>query len=77
MRITAGACKGMEISTPSGRTTRPTGAKLRQALMNRLATDIEGQIVVDAYAGSGAIGLEALSRGARKCVFVESDRHAA
>ncbi|MCE1178846.1 MAG: 16S rRNA (guanine(966)-N(2))-methyltransferase RsmD [Micrococcales bacterium] len=78
-RIIAGAAGGRRIETPPGSGTRPTSDRVREALFSRLeALDaIEGRLVVDLYAGSGALGLEALSRGARGVILVEHDRRAA
>ena len=75
MRIIAGAKKGHRIAAPKGDNTRPTGDRVREALFNTLGP-LEDATVADLFAGSGALGLEALSRGARSCVFVESG-HAA
>lgn len=63
---------------PDGTTTRPTTDKVRQAVFNSLTSMgvIEGAVVADLFAGSGALGIEALSRGAERCTFVERDRHA-
>jgi 16S rRNA (guanine966-N2)-methyltransferase len=72
MRIIAGTHKGRRIAAPKGDHTRPTGDRVREALFN-LVGPVDGASVLDLYAGSGALGLEALSRGARRCVFVESD----
>jgi 16S rRNA (guanine966-N2)-methyltransferase len=73
MRIIAGSRKGHRIAAPKGGGTRPTGDRVREALFSMLGP-IDGVKVLDLFAGSGALGLEALSRGARHCVFVESDR---
>jgi 16S rRNA (guanine966-N2)-methyltransferase len=75
MRIIAGSRKGTTIVAPRGRTTRPTGDRVREAAFN-LIGPVEGASVLDVFAGSGAMGLEALSRGAARAVFVESDREA-
>jgi 16S rRNA (guanine966-N2)-methyltransferase len=72
MRIIAGTHKGRRIAAPKGAHTRPTGDRVREALFN-LVGPVDDAAVLDLYAGSGALGLEALSRGARRCVFVESD----
>ena len=72
MRIIAGTHKGRRIAAPKGDQTRPTGDRVREALFN-LVGPVDGASVLDLYAGSGALGLEALSRGARRCLFVESD----
>ena len=75
MRIIAGARKGARIFAPKGSDTRPTGDRVREAAFN-LIGPLEGARVIDLYAGSGAMGLEALSRGAERVVFVETDRAA-
>lgn len=75
MRIIAGSRKGARIFAPKGLDTRPTGDRVREAAFN-LVGPVEGADVLDLFAGSGAMGLEALSRGARSAVFVESDRQA-
>ena len=72
MRIIAGSRKGHRIEAPPGRTTRPTGDRVREAAFN-LIGPVDGASVLDLYAGSGAMGIEALSRGAETAVFVESD----
>jgi len=77
MRIVAGLYGGRRIRAPSGDTTRPTVERVREALFNRLGREVLGARVLDAYAGSGALGIEALSRGARSAVFVEKARSAA
>jgi 16S rRNA (guanine966-N2)-methyltransferase len=76
MRIVAGSRKGHRIAAPKGVVTRPTSDRVREALFSIVGT-VEGAVVVDLFAGSGALGLEALSRGARSCLFVERDRAAA
>jgi 16S rRNA (guanine966-N2)-methyltransferase len=75
VRIIAGSHKGHRIAAPKGEHTRPTGDRVREALFN-LVGPVDDASVLDLYAGSGALGLEALSRGARRCVFVDSDRAA-
>jgi len=75
MRIVAGSRKGHTIQAPKGLATRPTSDRVREAAFN-LIGPVDGASVLDLYAGSGAMGLEALSRGAAKAVFVESDRDA-
>ena len=76
MRIVAGSKKGHRIAAPKGVVTRPTGDRVREAAFS-LIGPVEGAAVLDLYAGSGALGLEALSRGAASCLFVERDRDAA
>jgi len=75
MRIVAGSRKGHRISAPRGVVTRPTGDRVREAAFS-LVGPVDGVAVLDLFAGSGAMGLEALSRGAARCVFVERDREA-
>ena len=77
MRIIAGSRKGSRIFAPKGTETRPTGDRVREAAFNLLGPGAaEGASVLDLFAGSGAMGLEALSRGAETATFVESDRDA-
>ena len=76
MRIIAGTHRGRKIVAPKGLDTRPTGDRVREAAFN-LIGPVDGATVLDLFAGSGAMGLEALSRGAGRAVFVESDRAAA
>ena len=75
MRIVAGRRKGHTIYAPKGMDTRPTGDRVREAAFN-LIGPVDGASVLGLYAGSGAMGLEALSRGAERAVFVESNREA-
>jgi 16S rRNA (guanine966-N2)-methyltransferase len=72
LRIVAGACGGRRIETPTGRATRPTTDRVREALFSILGASVEGATVLDLFAGSGALGIEALSRGAAEATFVES-----
>ena len=74
MRIIAGANKGRQLKTPKWAGLRPTSDKLRETLFNIVAARVPGSKVLDVFAGSGAIGLEALSRGASAAVFIEQDR---
>jgi len=82
MRIIAGELRGRRIAAPEGRTTRPTPDRVREALFSALESrlggpgSLEGLRVLDLFAGSGALGIEALSRGAARVTFVERDRHA-
>jgi 16S rRNA (guanine966-N2)-methyltransferase len=73
VRIIAGERKGHTIYAPRGRETRPTSDRVRENVFNIVAPWVEEARVLDLYAGSGAMGLEALSRGAASAVFVESD----
>ena len=75
MRIVAGSRKGHRIQAPKGVVTRPTGDRVREAAF-ALVGPLDGAAALDLFAGSGAMGLEALSRGAASCVFVERDRAA-
>jgi 16S rRNA (guanine966-N2)-methyltransferase len=75
MRIVAGSRRGHRIEAPKGVSTRPTGDRVREAAFS-LIGPVDGADVLDLFAGSGAMGLEALSRGAARAVFVESDRDA-
>jgi 16S rRNA (guanine966-N2)-methyltransferase len=77
MRIIAGEFKGRRLKAPKWDGLRPTSDKLRETLFNVLAPRIAGARVLDVFAGTGAVGLEALSRGAVRAVFIESDRRAA
>ena len=71
MRVIAGQYRSRVLAAPAGRNTRPTSDRMRETLFNVLAPHIEGAVFVDLYAGSGAVGIEALSRGARESIFVE------
>jgi 16S rRNA (guanine966-N2)-methyltransferase len=78
MRVVAGELRGRRIEAPEGRDTRPTTDKVREAVFNALGSldVVRDAAVADLFAGSGALGIEALSRGAASCVFVERDRRA-
>jgi 16S rRNA (guanine(966)-N(2))-methyltransferase RsmD len=76
MRVIAGSLKGRRLNTPGWDGLRPTSDKLRETLFNILAPRIAGARVLDAYAGTGALGIEALSRGAAAVTFIENDRRA-
>ena len=76
MRIIAGELKGRRLQAPTWTGLRPTSDKLRETLFNVVARRVPGARVLDLYAGTGAIGLEALSRGAAHVTFVESDPRA-
>ncbi|HWE86744.1 MAG TPA: RsmD family RNA methyltransferase [Terracidiphilus sp.] len=71
MRIIAGRLRSRRFEAPAGLATRPTSDRLRETLFNVLAARTEGAAFLDLYAGSGAVGMEALSRGAARVVFVE------
>jgi 16S rRNA (guanine966-N2)-methyltransferase len=76
MRIIAGTLKGRRLESPAWPGLRPTSDKLRETLFNVLGSRIEGARVLDGYAGTGAVGIEALSRGAAHVTFLDSDRRA-
>lgn len=77
MRIVGGSRRGMRLNSVPGTTTRPTGDMVKEALFNMLGDRMPDGTVLDLFAGSGALGIEALSRGAARAVFVEKDRRAA
>jgi len=77
IRIVAGQAGGLFIQTPRKFSSRPTQERVREALFSSIAPILPGARFVDAYAGSGAVGIEALSRGAGSCLFLEKNREAA
>jgi 16S rRNA (guanine966-N2)-methyltransferase len=78
VRVVAGTARGRRLVAPEGRDTRPTSDRVREAIFNSLHSlgAVEGAVALDLFAGSGALGIEALSRGARRCTFVETSRAA-
>ncbi len=78
MRVVAGESRGRPIVAPEGNRTRPTSDRVRESIFNMLFSlkATEDSAILDLYAGCGALGIEALSRGARHCTFVEQDRRA-
>ena len=76
IRVIAGTAKGRRLETPTWEGLRPTSDRLRETLFNILAPRMEGARVIDGYAGTGALGIEALSRGAARVWFVEPDARA-
>jgi len=76
MRVIGGEFRSRRLKTLPGLATRPTPDRLRETLFNVLAPLIADTVFLDAYAGTGAVGIEALSRGARRCIFVEKSRAA-
>ena len=79
MRVIAGQWRGRQLIAPKGEATRPTADRTREALFSMLVSRVgsfEGLAVADLFAGSGALGIEALSRGAATCLFVENDKPA-
>lgn len=77
MRVIAGKARRLKLLTPPGMDTRPTTDRTKETLFNILQPEINGSRFLDLFSGSGAIGIEALSRGAAYAVFVEKDRAAA
>ncbi len=76
LRIIAGELRGRRLAVPPGRRVRPTADRVREALFSILGAAVPGARVLDPYAGTGALGLEALSRGAATVTFLEPDREA-
>ena len=76
MRIITGKARGVRLKTLEGDATRPTGERCKEALFSMIQFDIEGREVLDLYAGSGQLGLEALSRGAASATFVDKSKQA-
>ena len=74
MRIISGQRRGHKIEGPKDRATRPTSDMVRESIFNILRDDVENRTVIDLFAGTGALGLEALSRGAARAIFVEQNR---
>jgi len=74
MRVITGIARGKRLVTPDGSDVRPTSDKVKEALFSALQFDIEGRRILDLFAGSGQLGIEALSRGAKSCVFVDNSR---
>ncbi|ADU51047.1 methyltransferase [Thermaerobacter marianensis DSM 12885] len=74
MRVTGGRWRGRPLRVPAGRQVRPTTDRVRQALFNILGPAVEGARVLDLFAGTGSLAIEALSRGAREALLVEADR---
>ncbi|MBR6676026.1 MAG: 16S rRNA (guanine(966)-N(2))-methyltransferase RsmD [Clostridia bacterium] len=76
MRIITGSARGIALDTLEGENTRPTGERAKEALFSMIQFDIEGRRCLDLFAGSGQLGLEALSRGAAHCIFIDEAREA-
>ncbi len=74
MRVIAGTARGMKLKSPRGEAVRPTADRVREALFSILGPRVIGAVFVDLFAGSGAVGIEALSRGALYCIFVEKEK---
>lgn len=77
MRIIAGCARGRQLKTRKGSPTRPTADRVKESCFNILSNRLQGAYFLDIFAGNGGIGLEALSRGAEKCVFIEKNAHCA
>lgn len=77
MRVITGTARGRRLETLAGEDTRPTAERVKEALFSAIQFDIEGRRVLDLFAGSGQLGIEALSRGAAGCVFVDKNPEAA
>ena len=73
MHIISGVCRGMTLVSPKGAPTRPTSARVREALIQMLEPELDSSVFIDLFAGTGAVGIEALSRGAKGAVFVEKN----
>lgn len=76
MRVIAGSARRIQLVTPAGRSTRPTTDRIKETLFNMIQNSLADAVFLDLFGGSGAIGIEALSRGAKKAVFAENDREA-
>ena len=76
LKIITGKAKGKILKTLEGEATRPTSQRIKEALFSSIQFDVEGRRVLDLFAGSGGLGLEALSRGAVSCMFIDSSREA-
>lgn len=77
MRVITGTAKGCRLQTLSGLDTRPTVERVKEGIFSAISFEVEGRRVLDLFAGSGQMGIEALSRGARSCTFVDRSREAA
>jgi 16S rRNA (guanine966-N2)-methyltransferase len=71
MRVIAGTSKGRRLVTPKSHSLRPTSDRVKESIFNILGKGIEGKVILDLFAGTGNLGIEALSRGAKKTIFVE------
>lgn len=72
MRVIAGSARSLPLKCPNGDGTRPTTDRIKETLFNMLQNEVPGAVFVDIFSGSGAIGIEALSRGAKKAYFIEN-----
>jgi 16S rRNA (guanine966-N2)-methyltransferase len=71
MKVTSGWAKNLTLLTPTGTETRPTRTRIREAVLSILQFDLQDKVVIDGFAGSGAMGIEMVSRGAKACLFVD------
>lgn len=76
MRIISGTSRGRKLVTPKDQSLRPTSDRVKESIFDILQDDLEGKVVLDLFAGTGNLGIEALSRGARRAIFVEKGRQA-
>ncbi len=76
MRVVAGKARGTQLKTPEGLTTRPTADRVKEAVFSILHFEVEGAMVLDLFGGTGQLGIEALSRGARGAVFIDHGKEA-
>lgn len=76
MRVITGSAKGVKLKTPDGINTRPTAERVKEALFSAIQEEIPGANVLDLFGGTGQLGIEALSRGAKSAVFVDKDKAA-
>jgi 16S rRNA (guanine966-N2)-methyltransferase len=76
MRIISGTSRGRRLATPKSQAIRPTSDRVKESIFNSLGNEVEGKAVLDLFAGTGNLGIEALSRGAKKALFVEKGRQA-
>lgn len=74
MRVIAGIARSITLKTPEGNDTRPTTDRIKETLFNMIQHDLPGTVFIDLFSGSGAIGIEAISRGSKRCYFVEKDK---
>ena len=72
MRVIAGSARRLKLVTPEGNDTRPTQDRIKETLFNMIQLQVPGSVFIDLYAGSGGIGIEALSRGAKKAYFIDN-----
>ncbi len=76
MRVITGTARGMRLETLEGNDVRPTSEKVKEAIFSAINFEIEGRRVLDLFAGSGQLGIEALSRGAARCIFTDASQNA-